>query len=603
MSTSALQKRLADGETVPGDVVGSVDDAPVNEKALAADETFAGPAPDLDGEAAPLRVVDPLAGIEPVAAPSETLLRFITCGSVDDGKSTLIGRLLFETDAVFDDQMEALERDSKKFGTTGGDLDFALLVDGLSAEREQGITIDVAYRYFSARGRAFIIADTPGHEQYTRNMATGASQAELAVILVDARKGILPQTRRHSFITSMVGIKSVVVAVNKMDLVGWSEATFEAIKREYQTLLPALGFTDIVFVPLSAKLGDNLAERSPNTPWYAGPTLLDHLATVRPATFDESGGPFRFPVQWVNRPNLDFRGFSGTVASGVVSVGARVKVLASGQVSTVKAILGPDGDQSSAEAGESVTISLSDEIDASRGDVIALEADSLVPQRRIDADILWMVERPLVAGGRFVARIASAQTPATVRALNASVDIHTYEDRPANALLANGIGRVTITLDRPTVVAPYGEARELGAFILVDPLTNETVALGLVRRLVDVDAQGAEPVEITAPGEAPPASPFERRARQLRSLWLARPAMVAAGHSALVASRAASSLVLVALFGIVLGLPILAALLLGALDFVLRPFLHAVVVKAWERRSVRIGGVPGQSDVRDGEGI
>ncbi|RYE75449.1 MAG: sulfate adenylyltransferase, partial [Hyphomicrobiales bacterium] len=305
----------------------------------------------------------PAADTAAVPAPAPSLLRFITCGSVDDGKSTLIGRLLYDSKAVFDDQLEALKRDSKKFGTTGDDLDFALLVDGLSAEREQGITIDVAYRYFSTSKRAFIIADTPGHEQYTRNMATGASSAELAVILVDARKGILPQTRRHSFITSMLGVKSVIIAVNKMDLVGYDQGVFDAIVAGYKEILPSLGFTDIAYIPLSAKNGDNITARSPNLPWYTGETLLERLETAAPETFEEEGAPFRMPVQWVNRPNLDFRGYCGTIAGGRVSRGDEVVALPNNGTTRIKAIYGPSGEVASAGAGEAVTLTLADEVD------------------------------------------------------------------------------------------------------------------------------------------------------------------------------------------------------------------------------------------------
>ena len=445
-----------------------------------ATEEFAGPVPDLDPVVAAL-------GARPTS-----LLHFITCGSVDDGKSTLIGRLLYDSGAVFDDQLEALERDSKKFGTTGGGLDFALLVDGLAAEREQGITIDVAYRYFSTAARAFIIADTPGHEQYTRNMATGASDAELAVILVDARKGILPQTRRHSFITSMLGVKSVVVAVNKMDLVGFDQAVFERIASDYRQILPQLGFTDVAFIPLSAKNGDNVAAPSSAMPWYAGPTLLAHLEAVEPSTLDEEQGPFRLPVQWVNRPNADFRGFAGTVAGGRVRTGDAVVSLPANRATRVKAIFGPGGEVEEAGAGEAVTLTLHDEVDASRGDVLVAHGDPIAAHRTVRAEILWMVDRALVAGGRLIAKLGSAQTPATVRTLDAQVDIHSFEARPASALLMNGIGRVTLGFDRPMVCLPYAENRELGAFILIDALTNETVALGLVREV------GAEAPAATA---------------------------------------------------------------------------------------------------------
>ncbi|WP_102961473.1 sulfate adenylyltransferase subunit CysN [Mangrovicella endophytica] len=558
-----------------GGVDGSVGDEVLarstDAAALRADIAFAGPAPD----AAPTDLVgggaavDPQIAVQPATPPAATLLRFITCGSVDDGKSTLIGRLLYDSNAVFDDQLEALQRDSKKFGTTGGELDFALLVDGLSAEREQGITIDVAYRYFSTPKRAFIIADTPGHEQYTRNMATGASQAELAVILVDARKGILQQTRRHSFITSMVGIKSVIVAINKMDLVGFDEGVFDRIRREYEKILPSLGFTDVAYIPLSAKNGDNITTRSPNTPWYKGETLLERLETATPATLTAAeDAPFRLPVQWVNRPNLDFRGFCGTIASGSITAGESVVVLPGRRSTTVKAVYGADGETPSAGAGEAVTLTLADEVDVSRGDVIVRAGDPVGAEKSVKAEILWMVDRPLVSGGRFVARLGTAQTPASVRSLDEAVDIHTYRPRPANALLMNEIGRITLAFDRPTVAVPYAENRELGAFILIDQLSNETVALGMVTGV-------AERAESGAAGEdeavaAVPLAPAER----VKRAWLGTAAWRdPARRSAVVTVRAVAA-VLLAIVAMLFGLAPLMAILLGLIDFALRPLLY-----------------------------
>ncbi|WP_185984336.1 sulfate adenylyltransferase subunit CysN [Aureimonas mangrovi] len=544
--------------------------------ALAEDETFAGPAPD------------------EVVQPAASLLRFITCGSVDDGKSTLIGRLLHDTNSVFDDQMEALERDSRKFGTTGGDLDFALLVDGLSAEREQGITIDVAYRYFSTAGRAFIIADTPGHEQYTRNMATGASQAELAIILVDARKGILPQTRRHSFITSMVGIRSVIVAVNKMDLVDYDEAVFRRIETEYRALLPRLGFTDVAFVPISAKSGDNVANRSASMPWYDGPTLLERLETVRPETLEDTSAPFRMPVQWVNRPNLDFRGFCGTVASGRVAPGDAVVSLPSGRRSRVKAVFGADGEAPGAGTGEAVTLTLNDEIDASRGDVIVAVGDALKPSRQVAADILWMSERPLIEGRRLVAKLSSSQGPATVRRLSEAVDIHSYEPRATSALSMNEIGRVTLAFERPTVAAPYDSARELGAFILIDPTTNETAALGVVTS-VEISS-GEDSVEASA-GTTYAAVPRGNVGERLRARWLGSAARRPEVARALVRFRAVSAVIL-GILAILFGMPILGAVVLAAIDFALRPFLWQVLSPMPPRRDATAGDAFG-----DGAGI
>lgn len=540
---------------------------------------------DADPRHATLALVDPQAGAVPMATPAASLLRFITCGSVDDGKSTLIGRLLYETNAVFDDQLEALQRDSKKFGTTGEDLDFALLVDGLSAEREQGITIDVAYRYFSTGHRAFIIADTPGHEQYTRNMATGASQAELAVILVDARKGILPQTRRHSFITSLVGIKSVVIAINKMDLVDFAEDRYHAIKRDYEAILPALGFTDVSFVPVSAKNGDNIAGRSPNMPWYRGETLLERLESVTPETFDAGSAPFRMPVQWVNRPDLDFRGFAGTIASGSIAAGDPVVVLPGRRETRVKAVWDPDGEVLSAAAGEAVTLTLTDEVDVSRGDVLARPDDSLAAVKSVTAEILWMVDRPLVPGGRLVAKLGTASTPVSVRALEAAIDIHSFEPKSANVLLMNEIGRVTIAFDRPIVATPYEANRELGSFILIDPLTNETMALGVVRTVKD-DKQPSQ-------SSAKPGSTLDT----LKALWLGETTSPA--HRWSVVRFRAAAAILVGFLGFLFGLaPVLAAVL-ALLDFALRPLLRV----AFQAHQTRHIPEDGPATVVDGAGI
>ncbi|MBB3999773.1 sulfate adenylyltransferase subunit CysN [Aureimonas pseudogalii] len=580
--------------------------ATTNPAAIREAEIFAGPAPDeavapLEAalvapvsEPAPAAV--PIPDAPAIAAPKASLLRFITCGSVDDGKSTLIGRLLFDTNSVFDDQMDALKRDSRKFGTTGEDLDFALLVDGLTAEREQGITIDVAYRYFSTAHRAFIIADTPGHEQYTRNMATGASQAELAVILVDARKGILPQTRRHSFITSMVGIKSVVVAINKMDLVDFDQTTFDDIVAGYEAIRGQLGFTEVTYIPLSAKNGDNLITRSANTPWYRGATLIETLESVQPTTLQAGSSRFRLPVQWVNRPNLDFRGFCGTIAGGRIAKGDSVLSLPSRQRSTVRAVYGPGGEVDQAGDGEAVTLTLNDEIDASRGDVIVRVDDPIAAHKLVEAEILWMVERPLVAGGRFVARIGSAQTPANVRALNEAVDIHSYEPRPANALLMNEIGRITLAFDRPPVSTTYAESRELGAFILIDQLTNETVALGVVTSVPREPEPevAALPASASATATLPPRTATER----FRAEWLG-PSLAAdpARARGVTLFRGAAAIGM-AILALILGLALWKAVILGVLDFTLRPLLRRLMVPAeTENRPVD------PTDVRDGMGI
>ncbi len=421
------------------------------------------------------------------AARADTLLRFFTCGSVDDGKSTLIGRLLYDTNSVFDDQLEALERDSKKFGTQGDSLDFALLLDGLTAEREQGITIDVAYRYFSSKKRAFIVADTPGHEQYTRNMATGASTAELAIILIDARKGILPQTRRHSYIVSMLGVRHIVLAVNKMDLVDFSRATFDKIVADYRAAVAGLGFESIVCIPLSARDGDNMTTPSPRTPWYDGPTLLGHLDAVDPSFADRAGAAFAMPVQWVNRPNLDFRGYAGTIASGVLKPGDEVMVLPGARRSTVTRIVTADGDLDEARAGQAVTLTLADEVDVSRGDVLAATSHRLTPRRSLTARVLWMIDEPMTAGREYIIQQGTATANARVTALHHAVDIESFVQKPATALAMNQIGLVSLACDKPLAVARDKGDRELGSFILVDRLSNQTAALGVI----DLDAAPA----------------------------------------------------------------------------------------------------------------
>jgi bifunctional enzyme CysN/CysC len=417
---------------------------------------------------------------DPVIVPAEqrALLRFITCGSVDDGKSTLIGRLLYDSAQVFDDQLGALEKDSRKFGTQGEALDLALLVDGLAAEREQGITIDVAYRYFATPRRAFIVADTPGHEQYTRNMATGASSADLAIILIDARKGVLPQTRRHSAIVSMVGVRHVIIAINKMDLVDFSEEVFRTIEQDYRVMAAGLGFAEMTFIPLSAKNGDNVTTPSPLLKWYQGPCLIAALEEAQiEARLSES---FRFPVQWVNRPDADFRGFSGTIVSGAVKQGDAIMALPSGKCSTIARIVTADKDLPQAFAGQAPTLTLSDEIDISRGDVLVLPADRLRARKKLVAQVLWMVEAALEPGRDYIIKLATSTANATIAKLHHALDIESFTQKPASTLPMNGIGLVDITLDKPLVAANYKECRELGAFILIDRLTNETVALGLV---------------------------------------------------------------------------------------------------------------------------
>ncbi|MGH7875850.1 MAG: sulfate adenylyltransferase subunit CysN [Candidatus Binatia bacterium] len=423
-------------------------------------------------------------------------LRFITCGSVDDGKSTLIGRLLYETKLIFEDQLEALKADSKKFGTQGERLDFALLVDGLQAEREQGITIDVAYRFFATPKRRFIVADTPGHEQYTRNMATGASTAQAAVLLIDARKGVLTQTKRHSRIVSMLGIRHVALAVNKMDLVEWSQSIFEEIELAYRRFAQDLGFETITPIPLSALEGQNIVDSGHAAmPWYEGPTLLDWLETV-PSEQPETLLPFALPVQWVNRPNLDFRGFSGRIASGSVRPGDRVCISPSGVASTVKEIVVWRGSQEIATAGQSITLVLEDEVDASRGDVIATAAHPIECADQFEAELLWMSEHVLLPGRPYAALIHTKAASVTITHIKHRLDINTGAHLAAKTLGLNEIATVNVSFDRAVPFAPYTENHRLGAFIVIDKLTNETVGACLLRfalrRSVNVHWQALE---------------------------------------------------------------------------------------------------------------
>ena len=406
-------------------------------------------------------------------------LRFATAGSVDDGKSTLIGRLLYESKLVFSDHLAALEADSAKVGTQGGDLDFALLVDGLAAEREQGITIDVAYRFFSTEKRKFIVADTPGHEQYTRNMVTGASTADVAVILIDARQGVLTQTRRHSFLVSLLGITQVVVAINKLDIVGYSQETFEAIRADYQAFADGIGLKEVTFIPMSALRGDNILERSPNTPWYSGPALMEYLENVQ-IEDEQSSAPFRMPVQWVNRPNLDFRGFSGLIVGGSIAAGDRVRVLPSGRTSTVASIATYDGELDRAVAGQSVTLTLADEIDVSRGDVLAAADDPPGVGDQFEADLVWMSEEPLHPGRSYLLKLGTRTVRASVAAPKYRIDVNSFEHIAAKTLELNEIGVCTLTLDAPIAFDPYRENRDMGGFILIDRTSNTTVAAGML---------------------------------------------------------------------------------------------------------------------------
>jgi bifunctional enzyme CysN/CysC len=426
------------------------------------------------------------------------LLRFITCGSVDDGKSTLIGRLLYESKQIFDDQLEALEHDSKRHGTQGKKIDFALLVDGLSAEREQGITIDVAYRFFSSEKRKFIVADTPGHEQYTRNMVTGASTADLAVLLVDARKGVLTQTRRHSYLAKLVGIRRFVLAVNKMDLVDYDEGAFEAIVADYRAFAGQTGITDWTAIPVSGLNGDNIMRRTDATGWYDGPTLLEHLDTVPIDATADAQKALRMPVQWVNRPDQNFRGFSGQVASGSLRPGAEVRVLPSGRMTRVDRIVTLDGDLDEAVAGQSVTISFADEVDCSRGDVIAAAADPPEAADQFEATIVWMADEELLPGRGYWMKLGTQLVTAMVHEPKYEINVNTLEHLAAKTLGLNGIGVASIATDREIVFEPYAVEgsspnKALGGFILIDKLTNATVGCGMIhfalRRALNIHRQ------------------------------------------------------------------------------------------------------------------
>ncbi|AMK20011.1 MULTISPECIES: sulfate adenylyltransferase subunit CysN [Sphingobium] len=410
----------------------------------------------------------------------KTMLRFITCGSVDDGKSTLIGRLLYDSKMIFEDQLAALEADSKRVGTQGQEIDFALLVDGLAAEREQGITIDVAYRFFATEKRKFIVADTPGHEQYTRNMVTGASTADLAVILIDARKGVLTQTKRHSYLAHLIGIKNIVLAVNKMDLVDYDQAVFDGIVKDYTEFARSIGIQHFVPMPISGFKGDNITGPSENTPWYKGPTLMAHLETVEVNGATDAEKPFRMPVQWVNRPNLDFRGFSGLIATGAVKPGDAIRVLPSGKTSTVTRIVTLDGDLGQAVAGQSVTICFADEIDCSRGDVIALADSPPQAADQFEATIVWMADEEMLPGRPYWLKIGTQTVTATVQQPKYQVNVNTMEHLAAKTLDLNAIGVANLSTDKQIVFEPYEQNRTLGGFILIDKITNATVAAGML---------------------------------------------------------------------------------------------------------------------------
>ncbi|MBA4762019.1 sulfate adenylyltransferase subunit CysN [Sphingomonas sp.] len=444
---------------------------------------------------------------------SKSLLRFITCGSVDDGKSTLIGRLLYDSKMIFEDQLAALEADSKRVGTQGQEIDFALLVDGLAAEREQGITIDVAYRFFATEKRKFIVADTPGHEQYTRNMVTGASTADLAVILIDARKGVLTQTRRHSFLAHLIGIRHIVLAVNKMDLVGYDRATFDAIVADYRAFAESIGISAFTAIPISGFKGDNITGASGNTPWYTGPALIEHLETV-PVGGEGDARPFRMPVQWVNRPNLDFRGFAGTIASGSVKPGDAVRILPSGRTSNVARIVTYDGDLAEAGREQSVTLTLADEVDCSRGDVIvAADAPPEVADQ-FQATIVWMDQEELLPGRAYWLKLGTQTVSATVQPPRHVICVNTMAELSAKTLSLNDIGVAEVYTDRPIVFESYADSHDLGGFILIDKLTNATVAAGMLnfslRRAQNVHWQA---LEITREAHA------AQKGQQPRLLW------------------------------------------------------------------------------------
>ncbi len=410
----------------------------------------------------------------------KSLLRFITCGSVDDGKSTLIGRLLYDSKMIFEDQLAALEADSKKVGTQGQNIDFALLVDGLAAEREQGITIDVAYRFFATEKRKFIVADTPGHEQYTRNMITGASTADLAVILIDARKGVLTQTRRHSYLAHLIGIRNIVLAVNKMDLIGYDQAKYEAIVADYRKFADSIGIKSFSPMPISGFMGDNITTKSANTPWYQGPTLMAHLESVELDVTADQAKPFRLPVQWVNRPNLDFRGFSGQIASGVVKPGDLIRVLPSGRTSSVTRIVTLDGDLDQAVAGQSVTLCFADEIDCSRGDVITLADAPVQVADQFEATIVWMADEAMAAGRSYWLKLGTQTVSASIHAPKYQVNVNTLEHMAAKTLELNGIGVANVATDRPIPFEAYADNRTLGGFIIIDKMTNATVGAGTI---------------------------------------------------------------------------------------------------------------------------
>jgi bifunctional enzyme CysN/CysC len=482
--------------------------------------------------------------------------------------------LLFDSSAVLDDQLVALDRDSQKFGTDGQARDFALLVDGLAAEREQGITIDVAYRYFSTPRRSFVVADTPGHEQYTRNMATGASTADLAIILVDARKGILPQTRRHSFIVSMAGVRHVVLAVNKMDLVSFDQATYDTIVAAYRDSAAPLGFETIVPLPICAREGDNIAEPSARTPWYHGRPLLTYLEEIEIGEAPDQAKRFHFPVQWVNRANLDFRGYAGTIATGTVRLGDRVTVLPNRRASTIARIVTADGDLPAASAGQAVTLTLADEVDVSRGDVIVHEASVMQARKTMTARLLWMSDQPMRAGQDFIVKLGTAEANAEIVALRHAVGIHSFQNRPADMLAMNGIGVADLRFDRAIAATLYSRDRDLGSFILIDRMTNQTVAMGTV--------------------EADPAPEANDNARILR--LVGKPGSPQRRQTWTLLGRKAIEAAVLFLVVAVLAQNLWLALAVTVADLALRPVADRAAAWAWQHRWHRPSYPGGHTD-------
>lgn len=530
-------------------------------------------------------------------APAEkSLLRFLTCGSVDDGKSTLIGRLLYESGAVFDDQLAALESDSKRHGTDGANLDFALLVDGLSAEREQGITIDVAYRYFSTPRRAFIVADTPGHEQYTRNMATGASTADLAVLLVDARKGLLVQTRRHAMIASLLRVPHVVLAVNKMDLIDFDQKKFIKMEKDFRAAVAGLDFKSITAIPVCARNGDNVIKHSEAMPWFSGAPLLNYLEQVEIGDPDEEGAAasnrFVFPVQWVNRPDATFRGFSGTIATGSVAAGDTATVYPGGQSCCISRIVGTDGDLSRARAGQAVTLVLDRDIDISRGDVIASSAgQGLQVTRGVKAHVFWTNALPAQEGHTYIMQAAGAQTQVRLETIHYGLAIDTFAHIPMQKITMNTVALVSLDCSKPVTIANYRDNQALGSLVLIDRYSNDTVAIGLIDGQADtgVSPAGKETVSLIAPGLASLKSRFERSAGVAgsiqRSKWSYRVSwrLLSAMLVAVVAGGVAESFA-VALFA-------------GSADLLIRPLMHR-----WHRLFWRKGGSDDDLNL-DGGGI